>query len=361
MCASMRTIAASRFRLGEDSQTLPSKPCPIIRAASRQKITKEFTAVNRANPVHVAVGVLLNEDDEVLVALRSAELHQGGLWEFPGGKVEPGESVESALAREFEEELGINISACSPMTQIRHDYVDKSVLLDVWRVREFEGSPEGREGQPIEWRAISDLKAKDFPQANERIIRVLRLPARIAVTPDVGEFEQVSKLIEYQIEQDLQLIYFRQTELAAATYLDWYARAEQLSKGSSTRLMFCPPSDRIAGFAMPEIQALHITSKQLQSVQSRPTPRQILFSVSCHNLQELQKAEEVDADFAFLSPVSATDKYSSTELLGWDGFRNLAGQVNMPVFALGGMSEADLAISRAYGAFGIAGISTFLP
>ncbi len=131
--------------------------------------------MDRFQTVHVAVGLLLNENAEVLVALRPADVHQGGLWEFPGGKLEPNESVEQALGREFDEELGIAIHGCSPFIQVRHDYVDKSVLLDVWTVGGFTGSPRGREGQEVEWRKIAELRETDFPEANESIIRALRL------------------------------------------------------------------------------------------------------------------------------------------------------------------------------------------
>lgn len=127
------------------------------------------------DPVHVAVGVLRNDKGQVLISLRADEAHQGGLWEFPGGKVEPGESVEQALSREFEEELGICVHSCTPFIQISHDYEDKSVLLDVWNVQSFSGVPRGREGQQIEWRAQSALCVDDFPRANARIIRALQL------------------------------------------------------------------------------------------------------------------------------------------------------------------------------------------
>jgi 8-oxo-dGTP diphosphatase len=129
--------------------------------------------VNKNSTVHVAVGVLLNDNHEVLIAMRPAESHQGGLWEFPGGKVEEGESVEYALNREFKEELGISVQACTPLIQIRHEYSDKLVMLDVWLIEKFSGIPQGREGQAIEWRALSKLRAVDFPKANDRIIREL--------------------------------------------------------------------------------------------------------------------------------------------------------------------------------------------
>ena len=132
--------------------------------------------MNKNSTVHVAVGVLLNDNHEVLIAMRPAESHQGGLWEFPGGKVEEGESVECALTREFEEELGVSVQVCTGLTQIKHEYADKSVMLDVLRIERSSGIPQGREGQVIEWRALSELKALDFPKANERIIRILNRP-----------------------------------------------------------------------------------------------------------------------------------------------------------------------------------------
>lgn len=120
--------------------------------------------------VHVAVGVILNKNHQILIALRPKDTHQGGLWEFPGGKVEPGESVTEALSRELFEELGIEVLSCEPLVEISHDYQDKSVLLDVWWVRQFSGSPEGKEGQPIEWTAAASLPQFQFPEANRPII-----------------------------------------------------------------------------------------------------------------------------------------------------------------------------------------------
>ena len=124
-------------------------------------------------PVHVAVGVILDTDKRVLIARRAANSHQGGLWEFPGGKVEPGESVQQALARELHEELGIHIGSASPLLQVRHDYSDKSVLLDVWVVREFSGNAQGREGQPLAWAEWTNLNSYRFPEANQPIVTAL--------------------------------------------------------------------------------------------------------------------------------------------------------------------------------------------
>ena len=98
--------------------------------------------------IHVAAAVIRCVDGQILLAKRPEDKHQGGLWEFPGGKVEASETVQAALSRELEEELGIRPSAARPLIQVRHDYPDKQVLLDVWEVSAFTGEPHGAEGQP---------------------------------------------------------------------------------------------------------------------------------------------------------------------------------------------------------------------
>lgn len=126
-----------------------------------------------ADSIHVAAGVILNARQEVLLALRPAHKHQGGLWEFPGGKVEAGESVQEALARELLEELNLDVLACEPFLLTEHDYGDKQVRLDVWLVTEHAGQPEGREGQRLDWVALADLGQRDFPAANLPIVEAL--------------------------------------------------------------------------------------------------------------------------------------------------------------------------------------------
>ena len=122
--------------------------------------------------VHVAVGVICDADQRILIARRADHLHQGGLWEFPGGKVETGETVQEALVRELQEELAIAVApeGCQPLTEIHHDYGDKAVLLDVWWVRQFSGEPQGAEGQPLQWVAPHTLNDYPFPAANRAII-----------------------------------------------------------------------------------------------------------------------------------------------------------------------------------------------
>lgn len=123
--------------------------------------------------VHVAVGVVLNDAGEILLALRPIDSHQGGLWEFPGGKVEAGESLSLALARELREELGIAIGRTSPLLKVEHDYGDKLVLLDVHVVWDFAGQARGVEGQSLVWVAPAALAKYRFPAANAPIVEAI--------------------------------------------------------------------------------------------------------------------------------------------------------------------------------------------
>lgn len=133
----------------------------------------EVSVDGRAKPVHVAVAVIINDSAQVLLTRRHEHSHQGGLWEFPGGKLEPGESPGEALRRELLEELALEVQTHEPLLQIEHDYGDKQVLLDVHRVTAFSGQPRPCEGQPMSWVSCAALRDYEFPAANEPIVAAL--------------------------------------------------------------------------------------------------------------------------------------------------------------------------------------------
>ncbi len=123
--------------------------------------------------MHVAVGILFNDDGQVFIAERPLHKYKGGLWEFPGGKLEPGETALAALKRELKEEIGIEVIAAEPFTQIEYHYEDRDVLLDTWKITQYYGQPQGKEGQRIHWVSCDRLKEFAFPQGNQKIIDVL--------------------------------------------------------------------------------------------------------------------------------------------------------------------------------------------
>ncbi|WP_297813932.1 8-oxo-dGTP diphosphatase MutT [uncultured Methylophaga sp.] len=130
--------------------------------------------------VEVAVAILLNGDNKVLTSWRQPHQHQGGLWEFPGGKREADETMLDALKREIHEELGVQVEHAEPFVRIDHDYGDKKVSLNVWLVSQFTGEPSGREGQPLRWQAVDEMQADEFPAANSAIIDALKQASLLA-------------------------------------------------------------------------------------------------------------------------------------------------------------------------------------
>ncbi len=130
--------------------------------------------LDRNSALHVVAAVITNKNSEVLIARRLPGSHQGGLWEFPGGKLEPGETPAQALYRELLEELGIRISIFSPLLAVHHQYPDKAVFLDVWRVREWQGQARGMEQQPVCWVTPAQMSDYNFPEANWPVIRALQ-------------------------------------------------------------------------------------------------------------------------------------------------------------------------------------------
>lgn len=303
--------------------------------------------------VHVAAAVVVNLQNEVMITRRAQGAHQGGLWEFPGGKVEAGESVEQALARELFEETGIRIEQARPLIRVHHDYGDKSVLLDVWRVEAFSGEAHGREGQPLQWVRPEQLSDYDFPEANLPIIRAARLPEYYLITPEPGAPEIFLQQLDDALARGIQLIQFRAKKLDEAA---WSALAHEVvgrCHRAGARCLLNAPLER---FATCPADGLHLDSRELYAHDVRPVESSVLLSASCHTEADILHAEELSADFIVLSPVQATASHPEAEPLGWERFHELSDKASMPVYALGGMRPEDLSTSFSNGAQGIAAI-----
>lgn len=133
-----------------------------------------MSAAEPKKTVHVAVGVILGSDGRILLAKRPDHLHMGGRWEFPGGKVEDGESIQQAMSRELKEELAIDVLQMEKLIEVRHDYGEKQVFLDTWCVTEFSGKPRGVEGQELAWVSAGELADYHFPDANQPIVEAVQ-------------------------------------------------------------------------------------------------------------------------------------------------------------------------------------------
>lgn len=309
--------------------------------------------------IHVAAAVIRGTDGRVLIARRADSQHQGGLWEFPGGKVEEGEAVQAALARELQEELGIVLSAACPLIKVKHDYPDKQVLLDVWEVSAFTGEPHGAEGQPLAWVAPRELAQYDFPAANRPIVAAARLPGEYLITPDGLEMPQLLRGMQKAIAGGVKLVQLRAPNMYDPQYRDLAVDAVGLCAGKA-QLMLKGPLEWLGDFPAA---GWHLTSTQLRKYASkgRPFPENRWLAASCHNAEELALAEQMGVDFVTLSPVQATQSHPDTAPLGWEQVTQLIEGFNRPVFLLGGVGAAERERAWQSGAQGVAGIRAFWP
>ena len=305
--------------------------------------------------LHVAVAVIKNSQQQILISKRANNVHQGGLWEFPGGKVEAGETVFNALKRELFEELGISIATAVPLIKIKHHYQDLSVLLDVWQINDFSGIAYGKEGQKIKWASINNLSNNDFPAANKTIITAARLPQYYAILDDGDKVALLTKLNNI-LNKSIKLIQLRLKNSTVLQVEQFLAEAMPLCKRHQVQLLI---NSGVSNAQQLNVDGLHLTSSDLMVLEKRPMIKGWI-AASCHNLSQLQQAEKIGVDFAVLAPVLLTQTHPNAKTLGWKMFSELLEKVNIPIFALGGVTRSDVEKIQFLGGQGIAGIRTFL-
>lgn len=307
-----------------------------------------------SEPTHVVAAAIFNEQGEVLITRRADHVHQGGLWEFPGGKLEEGESVQAGLKRELHEELGITVDQAQPLICLRHDYPDKSVLLDVWRVEHFAGEAHGAEGQPFRWVAVNSLREYDFPAANGPIISALQLPAKYLITPDPGDEREVFLLaLGQSIDAGASLVQLRAKSLSDEAYEALAREALAVCQAKGARLLLNSEPALVEKIGAHGVQ---LTGQRLLALDERPLSRDYWVCASCHSRDDLRQAQKIQVDFAMLSPVQATASHPGDEPLGWECFAQMIEEVPFPVYALGGMTPEMVDEAKAHGAQGVAAI-----
>ncbi len=308
--------------------------------------------------LHVAVGVIENNNNEILISKRHLHKDQGGLWEFPGGKLKSYETVSQALIREINEELDIKVISKRPLIKIKHDYPDYSVLLDVWKIDSWSGEVKGCEGQDILWLNKNLLDPTQFPAANIPIISAINLPALYFITPDPALYDEdlfMSRL-EDILKSGCKLMQFRSKQKPANCYKQLIDKITIICNQYKTSLIINAEPTVVANI---EFDGLHLTSKLLLEQQQRPVNNQKLLSASCHNEQEINKAIEIDVDVILLGPVKVTNTHPESKGIGWERFNEFVESVNLPVYALGGMTLDDLQDCWSHGGQGLAMISGF--
>lgn len=305
--------------------------------------------IPHANRIEVVAAVILNERDEFLLAERPAGKVYAGYWEFPGGKVEAGETAAAALRRELHEELGIDALTAYPWLTRDFDYDHAAVRLRFFRVIKWAGELHGREQQRFVWQSIRAITVSPLLPANGPILRALELPHAYGITC-AGELgrETFMALLERSLQNGLRLIQVREKQLPDDALRAFASEVVALGHRFGARILVNGDAN-IA--AQSRADGVHLTSAQLMTAVRRPDCDWC--GASCHDAAELARARELGADFVVLGPVSATPSHPDAKLLGWQQFAQLLRDYPLPVYALGGMRPGDLAQAWNCGAHGI--------
>ena len=309
--------------------------------------------------IHVVAGVITDARGRILLNRRTENRDMAGLWEFPGGKREPGETSEEALVRELREELGIEAEIGEWIMDVPQIYPDKRLRLEVRRIQSWKGSPRGREGQAITWVAPDKLHRYSMPPADLPVVAALRQPDRYLITPEPeGEEDSLHQAWLGRLAQALESG-VRRVQLRTPSSPARVALAERVIQQHGPRTQWLVNRDiDLAGRLGVGV---HLGSEQLLALDARPLPVGQLVAASCHDLAQLQAAQRLGCDFAVLGPVQVTASHPGAAPLGWAAFEALREQVSLPLYALGGMTPGDIEEARRHGAQGIAAIRSLWP
>lgn len=302
------------------------------------------------NEIDVAAAVLQRPDGSFLLAQRPEGKVYAGYWEFPGGKIETGESAPAALARELHEELGIEVKRAYPWLTRRYAYPHATVKLNFFRVTSWEGEPHGKENQQLAWQRPGEVDVAPLLPANGPILRALYLPGVYAIThaAETGVAAFLPRLQD-ALEKGLRLIQIREKNLPPGELADFAASAVRLAHAHGARVLI-NGGEALARAAGAD--GVHLSGTQLANLYTRPEADWL--GASCHTPEELARAVELGVDFVLISPVLPTLTHPDAPALGWKAFARLKEDYPLPVYALGGMTPAKLETAWEHGAHGIA-------
>ena len=305
--------------------------------------------------VHVAAAVITRPDGSVLLGQRAPDTFYPGYWEFPGGKVEPGETPRDALIRELDEELGMQVEVAYPWITREHVYEHAHVSLHFFEVSAWRGEIHDRVHSALSWQQADAMDVGPMLPANGPILKALRLPRLFGITHagEIGIDAQLARL-DAALASDLRLVQIREPALPEAQRTS-FARAvvERChAVGALAVLNGDPALARSIG-----ADGLHLTAHSLASAAARPDFEWV--GASCHTRADLEKAAALELDYALLGAVQPTLSHPERSALGWPAFTEMIARLPLPVFALGGMGAGDLSTAKTSGAHGVAGIRAF--
>jgi 8-oxo-dGTP diphosphatase len=294
--------------------------------------------------------VILREDGGFVLGERPAGKVYAGYWEFPGGKLEPGELPLAGLKRELHEELGIDVVSAYPWLTRDYDYAHAAVRLRFFRVVRWSGQLHGRENQRFEWQRPGAVEVAPLLPANGPILKALALPPVYGISnaaeAGIPDFMQA---LERALAGGLALLQVREPALRGDSLARFAAAVMAAARPRGARVLLnCEPdlAQRVGA------DGVHLSASRLMALGARPALE--LVGASCHDARELERAAALPADFVVLGPVLATPSHPGVPTLGWEEFARLIRDYPLPVYALGGLKRADLEAAWRSGAHGIA-------
>ncbi len=304
--------------------------------------------------VEVVAAVILRSDGQFLLARRPGGKVYSGYWEFPGGKVEPNESLLHALERELWEELGIQVRNAYPWVTRVFTYSHATVRLHFFRVVAWEGKLLPREKQGLCWQQPHQVEVSPVLPANGPILQALLLPPVYAITraTEIG-IEPALKQVEQALQNGLRLLQIREKKMAQDVLRAFSMQVLALAQSYQAKVLINGDAELAREMGA---DGVHFTASQLMALSCRPDPEYGLCGASCHNAEELFAAEQLGLDFVVLGPVQPTLSHPGLSPLGWKRFATLIRDYSLPVYALGGLRAEDLPVAQEMGAHGIAAI-----
>lgn len=303
--------------------------------------------------VEVAVAVITRQDGSFLLARRPEGKPYAGYWEFPGGKVESGESLLHALRRELLEELGIRVEHAYPWITRIFTYTHATVRLCFYRVVEWHGEPHGHENQELSWQFVDNVAVEPMLPANAPVLRALGLPPVYAITHAAELGTEVSlRQMECALQRGLRLVQVREKSMAQDAREEWRAFAMEVVALAHRHGAKVLVNGDIGLAREAGADGIHLPSAQLMNLSVRPDIGWC--GASCHNAEELFRAEQLGMDFVVLGPVLPTLSHPESPALGWRKVAALVRDYPLPVYALGGLRREDLTTAWEFGGHGIA-------
>jgi 8-oxo-dGTP diphosphatase len=305
---------------------------------------------------NIVVGIIYNPSHEkLLLSRRPIDTHQGGLFEFPGGKSQSGETPLQTLERELKEEIDIKVLESRHLISYDYNYHDRQINLSAWIVEKWEGGPKPNEGQEIKWVALEVLKGLKFPQANMKLIKSVELPPLFLITPDLTVYDDIFfKKIAILIGNGVKFLQFRSPSTAPEYHRIIISKLLPICEEHGCRLIYNGTINDAVNFGA---HGVHLNSTRLIELDRLDLPAEFWAGASCHNSAELLRAEQLEVDYCVISAVHKSPSHPVSKPLGWEDFSRLALKSCIPVYALGGVKPGELDIARTCGAHGIAMIS----